>query len=129
MQERMQNAGRQGDQRKDEVKQWPRISSCRRPAAVRIGKSPASTRTVSYVHARMHTYDTTCYLLVTRRRMTMARHAHMHAKPRRFVLSPLKIRRAWAKRDGIRESKALKSPTWPPRSRPENCVLRSRRLH
>lgn len=35
----------------DEVKQWPRISSCRRPAAVRIGKSPAFTNTDAVIHA------------------------------------------------------------------------------
>lgn len=34
--------GEPEDIREDEAKQWPRISSCRRPAAVRIGKSPGS---------------------------------------------------------------------------------------
>jgi len=37
--------------RDDEAKQWPRISSCR-PAAVRIGKSPAPTDAHACAHAR-----------------------------------------------------------------------------
>lgn len=83
------------------------------------------TNVLFRVRAHAHTHTTRRYLLETRRRMVTARHAHTHAKPRRFVLSPLKIRGAWAKRAGIRESKALKSPTRPPRSNREIAHCRA----